>query len=98
MTRSETAEPTAEVCAALAQRFDLRELSGLKAKLAIRRVAGNAAIRVNGSLEAEVVQACVVSLQDVYSKVEGNFDTYFTESRATGKELVFTTEDDLEAA
>ena len=39
-----------------------------------------------------------MSLQDVFGRVEGAFDTYFTESKPTGKEVVFAAEDDFEAA
>lgn len=77
--RKESVEATEEECAALAQRFDLRGLSGLKASLTIRRVAGGEVIRVAGTLEAEVVQACVVSLRDVPGEVKGEFETFFTE-------------------
>jgi uncharacterized metal-binding protein YceD (DUF177 family) len=77
--RKEAVEATEEECAALAERFDLRELSDLKAKLSIRRVAGGEVIRIDGAIEADVVQACVVSLRDVHSRVESKFETFFTE-------------------
>lgn len=77
--RKETIEATPQECAALARRFDLCELSDLKAKLNIRRVTGGTAVRIEGSFEAEVVQTCVVSLQDVHGHVEGKFDAFFTE-------------------
>lgn len=77
--RAEAVEATPEECAALAKRFDLRALSGLKANLTVRRVAGGEVVRVEGNLEAEVVQSCVVSLRDVPARVQGSFDTYFTE-------------------
>jgi uncharacterized metal-binding protein YceD (DUF177 family) len=81
--RKETIEATDEECAALAKRFDLRSLSGLKATMAVLRVSEGRIIRVEGDIEADVVQACVVSLQDVHAEVKTHFDTYFTED---GKE------------
>jgi uncharacterized metal-binding protein YceD (DUF177 family) len=82
--RKETVEASEAECQALARRFDLRELSGLKANINIRRVTGGPAIRVEGNFEAEVVQTCVVSLQDVHAHIEGHFDTFFTEDAPKG--------------
>lgn len=93
--RKETVEASAAECKALAKRFDLRELSGLKAKLNIRRVTGGPAVRVEGDFEAEVVQTCVVSLQDVHAHVEGHFDTFFSEDAETeGPDIDITIDDD----
>ena len=71
-------------CAALAKRFDLQSLSGLKAKLTILRVSEGNIIRVEGDIEAEAVQTCVVSLQGVPAKIKAHFDTYFTEDGKEG--------------
>lgn len=77
--RRETVIANAEECAALAKRFDLKSLSGLKGDLKILRVSEGNIIRIQGDIEAEVMQACVVSLQDVPSRVRAHFDTSFTE-------------------
>ncbi len=93
--RKETVEASVEECAALARRFDLRELSDLKAKINIRRVTGGPAIRVEGEFEAEVIQTCVVSLQDVHAHISGHFDTFFTEeTKGTAGEPDITVDDD----
>lgn len=93
--RKEAIEASEAECAALAKRFDLRELSGLKARLNIRRVSGSAAVRVEGWFEADVIQTCVVSLQDVHGRVEGYFDTFFTEeAESAGAEPDITIDDD----
>ena len=84
--RPENVAATAEECAALAKRFDLQSLSGLKAKLTILRVSEGNIIRVEGDIEAEVVQTCVVSLQGVPSEIKAHFDTYFTEDGKEGFE------------
>jgi len=88
----EKIEATPAECAALAKRFDLQSLSGLKGTLSILRVSEGDIIRVEGDIEAEVVQTCVVSLQSVPSEVKAHFDTYFTED---GKEE-FELEEDFE--
>jgi uncharacterized metal-binding protein YceD (DUF177 family) len=80
-TRTESVAATPEECVALAARFGIRELSDFTAKLTIRRVAGGDTVRVAGELEADVVQACVVSLRDVPSHVAGQFETFFTEEQ-----------------
>src|SRR5580704_498205 len=84
--RLEHITASAEECAALAERFDLQSLSGLKAKLTVLRVSDGNIIRVEGDIEAEVVQTCVVSLQGVPSEIKAHFDTYFTEDGKEGFE------------
>lgn len=71
-------------CAALAKRFDLRELSDFKGRLTSRRVTEGKFVRIHGVFEADIVQACVVSLRDVPAHVQGEFETYFSED---GKEF-----------
>lgn len=82
--RVEKIEATIGECVALAARFDLKSLSGLKGKLSILRVSEGKIIRIEGDIEADVVQTCVVSLRDVPSEVRAHFDTCFTEE---GKEF-----------
>lgn len=84
-------------CAALAKRFDLRGLSDFAAVMKIRRVAGGT-VRVEGKLEAEVVQTCVVSLQDVHAHVTGEFETFFTEEEQPLPEDLDLLLDDPESA
>ncbi|MDE1151013.1 MAG: DUF177 domain-containing protein [Micavibrio sp.] len=76
--RTETLEANAKECAALAERFDLRSLSDFKTVMKLRRVGGGT-LRVEGILSADVVQTCVVSLQEVHAHIDGKFETYFTE-------------------
>lgn len=77
--RTETVTATPEECAALATRFDLRGLANFSAVFNIRRVLGGKTIRIEGKLSADVMQACVVSLQDVPSHVTAEFQAFFTE-------------------
>lgn len=98
-TRKESIVADDAECAALAERMGLRSLSGFSADVSIRRVPGGTAVRIEGAFKADVVQACVVSLQDVHEHVEGSFDTYFTEDAEQAREEVsFTLDDDLDAA
>ncbi len=96
--RKESVEATEKECAALAKRFDLRELSNLKADLRIRRVEGGDVVRLEGKLSADVVQTCVVSLQDVHAHIEGEFDTFLAEepkhTKKFGDEAEFGIDDD----
>lgn len=79
--RTEKIAASADECAALAARFGIREISDFKAEIYIRRVIGGEVVKVEGKLAADVVQACVVSLQDVHEHVEASFETYFTEDK-----------------
>lgn len=56
-------EATADERAALAARLDLVEIVSLKAMVRLRRVRARSFVKLAASLEAEVVQTCVVSLE-----------------------------------
>lgn len=97
--RKETVEANAKECAALAKRFDLRDLSNFRADIRIRRVEGGDVVRLEGKLSADVVQTCVVSLQDVHAHIEGEFDTFLAEenkhaAKKFGDEAEFGIDDD----
>ncbi|MFV3076248.1 YceD family protein [Niveispirillum fermenti] len=72
-------------CAALATRFDLISLSGLTAKLRLRRVRGDF-IKVTGELEADVVQRCVVTLEPVPAHVKEEFSALYAPDHLIPKE------------
>lgn len=93
--RTEEIAATPEECAELATRFDIRGLSNFKAKINIRRVVGGKTIKIDGNVSADVVQACVVSLQDVPAHVEGTFETFFSEEPVEHEtEMEFAYDDD----
>jgi uncharacterized metal-binding protein YceD (DUF177 family) len=73
--RNIVAEPSE--CAALARRLDLIELVSLSAKLSLEPLSRTGLIRVNGRLTAEVVQACVVTLQPVAATIDEEFELTF---------------------
>lgn len=76
MERRITANP--EERAALAKRFGLIGIDRLEAVLSLKRV-GNGVIHVSGELEAEVIQACVVTLVPVPAKVAEAFSADFAD-------------------
>lgn len=92
-TRNEKVEATAQECAALCKRFDLRGLENFKASINIRRVEGGEVVHVSGKLTADVIQTCVVSLQDVHAHVESDFETFFSENAPEEDEIVDGNED-----
>jgi len=76
---TEEIRASAEECARLAARFGLLKLENLKAEVTLRMVAG-AAVLVTGRLEAQVSQACVVTLEPVASKVVSQFAVRYISS------------------
>ncbi len=64
-------------CAALAARIGLEALSGLRAALTVTRLPVGE-IGVHGHIVADVVQACVVTLEPVPDHIDDEFDVRFT--------------------
>ncbi len=77
-------EGTAEECAALARRFDLVSLEGLRAEVTVQPSGKRGNIRLTGSFEAHVVQSCVVTQEPVATHVKKSFNWLF-EPRAEEK-------------
>lgn len=69
----------AEELAALAKRFDLREVKNFIVDFTITRRREAGEYDLSGVGHADVVQACVVSLKDVPSHVEFSFHTKLVE-------------------
>jgi len=61
---------------ALARRFELLSLDRLEAEIRLKRVAGGM-VRLTGRFGADVVQACVVSLEPVASALEQDFSVLY---------------------
>jgi uncharacterized metal-binding protein YceD (DUF177 family) len=70
---------------ALARRFDLRALDSLQARFALTPVA--AGIRVSGRVTASVVQACVVSGEDVPALVDEPVELMLLRDTGAGEEI-----------
>ena len=85
----------AEERAALARRFDLLALDRLEAVLELKR-AGSGVVHVAGDLEADVVQACVVTLEPVPARIAERFTADFAAEdnlRAGDEEIGFEDQD-----
>ena len=55
-------------------RFDLISLDAFRAEIALAPVPGGAVLRLIGTIQARVVQRCVVTLQPVEAAVEARLD------------------------
>lgn len=71
---------TAEECAALARRFGLTAITCLRALGGLRRMGGGQ-VRLRVTLEAEVSQTCVVTLDPVVNRIEEDLDILFETER-----------------
>lgn len=71
-------------CAALAERFGLVRLDRLTASVEVERRSGTDLVIVSGTLSAEIVQTCVVSLEPVAAHLEAPFSAAFTEADEDG--------------
>jgi uncharacterized metal-binding protein YceD (DUF177 family) len=82
----------AEERPALARRFDLLSLDRLEAEIRLQRLAGGM-VRLSGWLGADVVQACVVSLEPVASTLDRDFTVLYG-STESGKTVMVDLETD----
>lgn len=79
----------AEERVALAERLGLRALDRLTARLRLRRGGGKGVVHVSGRFEADITQACVISLEPVTSHLAEDFTLSYTlEPEAASKEIV----------
>lgn len=67
---------SAEERAALARRFELLALDRLEARVELKPVPGGF-FRLAATLEAEVTQACIITLEPVASRVEDAFSVLY---------------------
>lgn len=74
---TETIEATETERRALAERLELEAIGSLTATVRLRAVRGGQMIRVSGTLEADVVQTCVVTLEPVPAHVSESFEALF---------------------
>ncbi len=71
---------TTEECAALARRFGLSAIARLHASGGLKRL-GSGQVRLRITLEAEVSQTCVVTLDPVVNRIEEDLDILFEPAR-----------------
>ncbi|MCF8495526.1 MAG: DUF177 domain-containing protein [Alphaproteobacteria bacterium] len=72
-------EPDAEAVKSLLKRLDVKALEGVKGVFTINRSKGAVAVNVQGAVEANVTQSCVVTLEPIKSKVREEFEAWFTD-------------------
>ena len=84
-------------CQDLAARFGIPEVSALSGTLTVRRAAGGMMIRVEGRVDAEVTQTCVVTLDRVANTVSQTFVQRYTLGNETDEGEVFASPDEEEA-
>jgi uncharacterized metal-binding protein YceD (DUF177 family) len=65
-------------CAALAERLGLVRLDSLRGHLRVERPGGGPAIRVAGSLSADMMQTCVITLEPFEQRVSESFVQRYT--------------------
>ena len=79
---------------ALARRFDLVAIDALKARVRLRRIRGGTALRLSGTLNADVVQTCVVSLAPVANHIDEDFTVIYA-SNAPAEEVAIGADPDV---
>lgn len=89
-------EAKPEERAALATRFGLPSLDQLKAEIHLKAIAGGALVRLDGTITAKVVQACVVSLEPIPAKIKEDFSLTFGAAppEEVGAEIELSMEDE----
>jgi uncharacterized metal-binding protein YceD (DUF177 family) len=74
-------------CAALAERFDLLALDRLEAEARLERLAGGL-LRLSAALKAELVQACVITLEPVRDRIDEAFTLLYRAGAEAGERAV----------
>jgi uncharacterized metal-binding protein YceD (DUF177 family) len=84
-----TVEASADECLALSNRLGIEKIHDLRARVAIRRMPGGRIHRVSGTLNADIIQACSVTLDAVESHINETFEEAFVKTKvARGDEPV----------
>lgn len=78
-----------KACEALAERFELEAIGSLRARVTIRRRPDSGWIEVAGTVEADVVQTCVVTTEPVPAAVTAELTELFDDSgEVAGDEVI----------
>ena len=72
---------------ALARRFDLLALDRLEAEVRLERLAGGL-LRLSAALRADVVQACVITLEPVRDRIDESFPVLYRAGAESGETAV----------
>ena len=87
-------EADAKERTALARRLGIVELQALSGEVTLRRRADQRTFEAAGTLQAKVVQECVVTLDPFESTVEDRFDLRFAPEAASRKALDLDPDED----
>jgi uncharacterized metal-binding protein YceD (DUF177 family) len=74
-------------CAALAKRFDILGVEALSATVTLARVGAAGAVNLTGHLRAQVVQACIVTLEPVKAAIEEDFAVAYEPAGEAASEI-----------
>ena len=77
---------TPEECAALAQRFDLVRVKHLSARITLTR--DGPSVRAAGQLNADVVQSCAISAEDLAVRIHEPIALHFVPAQAAQAEEI----------
>lgn len=71
--------PDAAQLPLIAQRLGVESLESLRASLSLSKNKGGVMVHVTGTLWAEIVQNCVVTLEPIKSKIQEDFEAWFAD-------------------
>ena len=63
----------------LAKFLDVKEIASAKANFHLTRANGGNIVKVEGKVQAEILQECVVTLQELKNTINEDFDAYYTD-------------------
>lgn len=70
-----------DACDGLAERYDILAVDRAFAHLTLMRERGGSVIHITGTVSADVVQECVVTLDPITAHITDDVDAYFTDRR-----------------
>ena len=80
-------KPDQEALTALANRFGLQELSQLAAHMHAKPLADGSIVRIQGEVQAELVQSCVVTLEPVPESIDEEFAAEYSTEEISEEEV-----------
>ena len=75
--------PDFESCTRLARRLNIISVDSLSAQLTIKRISGSASIHVEGTLDANITQECVVTGDSIETQIRDPFEAWYGEDNKT---------------
>ena len=86
--------PNSKELTLLMSRFDLLALDHVRAAVQVKPLAGGHKMRVIGSVQADVIQACIVNLSPVSSRIDEEFQVDFAPPTYIEHDIELSLEDD----